>query len=160
MSSLHELSSAYQAVLNSEDLEPEVMTDTLDSIKEPLKDKADSIAWMIERLTSNAEVLKDKAKSFKEEATHEENKAKWLKQYLTDCLDNADIKKLQTENHILSVRNYKASTVVDDEGALPADYLVTKTVSRPDKRRLYEALKAGEQVPGAHLEDNRRTVIK
>lgn len=160
MSSLHELSSAYQAVLNNEDLDPEVMVDTLDSIKEPLKDKADNIAWVIEELTSNAEILKDKAKSFKEEAAHEENKAKWLKQYLTDCLDNAEIKKLQTDSHIISVRNFKASTVVDDESALPADYLVTKEITKPDKQRLYEVLKAGEQVPGAHLENNRGTVIK
>lgn len=158
--SLYNLADSYRQVLDNADLDQDVMQDTLDSIKEPLKDKADSIAWLIEFLQNNSKVLRDKAKSFTEEAKHQENKAKWLQEYLTNSLDLADIKKLQTENHILSVRNYKASTIVDDEGKVPAEFKHTNEVVAVDKTAIYKALKGGANVPGAHLEPNRKTVIK
>ena len=50
--------------------------------------------------------------------------------------------------------------MIDDFDKLPADYKVTKTEVVGDKAGIYKALKAGETVPGAHLEDNRSVVIK
>lgn len=158
--SLYNLADSYRQVLDNADLDQDVMQDTLDSIKEPLKDKADSIAWLIEFLQNNSKVLRDKAKSFTEEAKHQENKAKWLQEYLTNSLDLADIKKLQTENHILSVRNYKASTIVDNENKVPAEFKHTNEVVAVDKTAIYKALKNGEEVPGAHLKPNRKVTIR
>lgn len=158
--SLYNLADSYRQVLDNADLDQDVMQDTLDSIKEPLKDKADSIAWLIEFLQNNSKVLRDKAKSFTEEAKHQENKAKWLQEYLTNSLDLADIKKLQTENHILSVRNYKASTIVDNENKVPAEFKHVNEVVAVDKTAVYKALKGGEEVPGAHLKPNRKVMIK
>lgn len=79
---------------------------------------------------------------------------------MTDVLDDAGIKRFNTENHLLSVRNFKASTVIDDAKKLPEAFVETKTVSSPDKAAIYKAIKAGQEVPGAHLKDNRNTVIK
>ena len=160
---LYELSDAYRQVLTNEDTDPEVMQDTLDSIKEPLKDKADNIAWLIEKLKADSQLLKDKAKSFSEEAKHQANKAAWLTEYLTDSLDAAGIKELQTENHILRPRNYKQRTVIDDEDKIPGEYRnYAKYQGMYDikKNDVYKALKDGKDVPGAHLEPNRNTVIK
>ncbi|WP_165844406.1 siphovirus Gp157 family protein [Limosilactobacillus fermentum] len=160
MTTLYKLTDAYRQVLDSEDLDPEVMQDTLDSIKEPLKDKADGIAWVIEKLQADSKLLKDKAKSFNEEAKYRANKAAWLQSYLTDSLDAAGIKKLQTANHILSPRNYKMRTVIDDASKLPGMYKLMKTTVSPDKKAIYAAIKSGEAVSGAHLEPNRKTLIK
>ena len=118
---------------------------------------------MIEELNDEAARLKDKAKSFSEEATYRTNKAKWLKQYLTNYLDAEGIKKIDLENHILSTRNFKASTVIDDEDKIPAKYRnYAKYEGMYDvmKQDVYTDLKAGEEVPGAHLVPNRGTVIK
>lgn len=157
---LYELSDAYRQVLTNEDTDPEVMEDTLDSIKEPLKDKADNIAWLIEKLKADSQLLKDKAKSFSEEAKHQANKAAWLTEYLTDSLDAAGIKELQTENHILRPRNYKQRTVIENEGKVPAKFKHTNEVVAVDKTAVYKALKNGEKVPGAHLKPNRKVMIK
>lgn len=157
---LFQLSDGYQQVLNSEDLDPKVMNDTLEAIQDARDVKLDNIASMIEELNNEAARLKDKAKSFAEEATYRANKAKWLKQYLTNYLDAEGIKKIDLENHILSTRNFKASTVVDSIDDLPAEYTATKTETVADKTLIYQSLKAGEEVPGAHLVPNRGTVIK
>lgn len=158
--SLYHLTQAYREVRDNDDLDPQVAADTLDSIKEPLKDKLDSVAWIIDQLQSDSKKLKDKAKSFNEIAKQKQHRADWLKQYMTDSLDAADIKKMQTENHVISVRNFKASTIIDDESELPVDYVIEKTEYRPDKAKIYQDLKAGKEVLGAHLQPNRKAVIR
>lgn len=157
---LFQLSDGYQDLVNRDDLDPQAMSDTLEAIQDARDVKLDNIASMIEELNTEAARLKDKAKSFSEEATYRTNKAKWLKQYLTNYLDAEGIKKIDLENHILSTRNFKASTVVDSIDDLPAEYINMKMETTADKALIYQSLKAGEEVPGAHLVPNRGVIIK
>ena len=160
MMKLYELSDAYKELLEREDLDPQAVVDTLDAIKDEIEIKADGIASVIDELQSSAERKKAKAKDWNESAKADLQRAQWLKQYLTSELDNAGIKKVETDNHLLSVRNFKASTVIDDFNSLPDDYKLTKIEIVGDKVGIYQALKAGKTVPGAHLKDNRSVVIK
>ena len=88
-----------------------------------------------------------------------ERKAKSLMDYLTEALDDAGIKKVQTKNHILKPRNYWASVVVKSLDDLPTEYIREKNTVSADKTALYKALKAGVDVPGAELKTNRGTQI-
>lgn len=157
---LFQLSDSYWEVISHRDLDPQAMSDTLEAIQDARDVKLDNIATMIEELNNDVARLKDKAKSFSEEANYRANKAKWLKQYFTDYLDAEGIKKIDLENHILSTRNFKASTVVDSLDDLPEAFTKSKIETVANRKLIYQALKAGEQVPGAHLEPNRSTVIK
>ena len=160
---LYELSDAYRELLDRDDLDPQAVVDTLDAIKDEIKIKADNIASLIDELQSSAERKKDKAKAWSESSRADEQRAKWLKQYLTGELDNAKLKKIETNNHLLSVRNFKASTVIDDEDKIPDQYRnYAKYEGMYDvmKQDIYTDLKKGKDVPGAHLEPNRNVVIK
>lgn len=157
---MYELSEAYRELLDRDDLDPQAVVDTLDAIKDEIEIKADNIASLIDELQSSAERKKEKAKAWSESARADVQRAKWLKQYLTSELDNAKLKKVETENHLLDVRNFKASTVVDSLDLLPDKFKNTKVEVTPDKSEIYTALKAGDEVPGAHLEPNRNVVIK
>lgn len=160
---LYELSDAYRELLDRDDLDPQAVVDTLDAIKDEIETKADNIASLIDELQSSAERKKEKAKAWSESARADAQRAKWLKQYLTSELDNAKLKKVETENHLLNVRNFKASTVIDDEDKIPDQYRnYAKYEGMYDvmKQDVYTALKDGKDVPGAHLEPNRNVVIK
>lgn len=157
---LYELSDAYKQLLDRDDVEPQTMVDTLNAIKDSLKVKADNIASLIDQLNSDANRKDSKAKAWRESATHDRTRAKWLQTYLTNELDHAGIKKLETDSHILSVRNYKASVYVDDPHKIPVDYVDKKVTYKPNKKRIYEALKAGKRVEGVELHPNRKTLIK
>ena len=157
---LYELTDAYKKVLSDDELDPQTVYDTLDAITDDIKVKADGIASLISELKNAADRKKKKADAWRESAKIDEAKADWLQRYLTEELDNAGIKKLDTDNHLLSVRNYTPSVVVEDNGKLPFDYLEQKIDYRPVKKRIREALQAGKEVPGAHLQKNRRTVIR
>lgn len=58
--------------------------------------------------------------------------------------------------------SYRASeqTVIDDERSLPEEYLTVKTTYTPNKTAIKEAIKAGKEVPGAHIERKKNIQIK
>ena len=58
--------------------------------------------------------------------------------------------------------SYRASeqTVIDDELSLPEEYLTVKTTYTPNKTAIKEAIKAGKEIPGAHIERKKNIQIK
>lgn len=160
MANLFQLNDQYQALSQRNDLDPQVLIDTLDAIDDDRKTKLDNLAIWADQLKSEIDFIDEKQKTWRDEKAYRINKLNWIKQYMTDALDDAGIKKLNTDNHILSVRNFKASTVIDDEDKLPSEYKEIESVVKPNKKEIYQALKNGLTVDGAHLQPNRSTVIK
>lgn len=160
MANLFQLNDQYQALSQRDDLDPQVLIDTLDAIDDDRKTKLDNLASWADQLKSEIDFIDEKQKTWRDEKTYRVNKLNWIKQYMTDVMDDAGIKKLQTDNHMLSVRNYKASTVIDDEDKLPSEYKEITSVVKPNKKAIYQALKDGLTVDGAHLKANRSTRIK
>lgn len=157
---LFELNDNYKELASRDDLDPTILKDTIDAIQDDRKSKLDNLATWADQLKSEIDFMSEKKKSWEDEITYRKNKVAWIKQYITDVLDDAGIKRLTTDNHLLSTRNFKASTIIDSDEKLPDKFKVTETTTKPDKKAIYKALKAGEEVPGAHLKPNRNTVIK
>ena len=157
---LFEINEQYRVVEEMTDLDPKTLQDTLDAIADAREVKLDNIAYLIEKSKMQADFLKDKIKELQEAKKVLENKQKSLKEYMTSALDEAGIKELQTSNHILKTRNYKKSVIVDRLEDLPDEYKKTETVVKADSNALYRALINGDEIIGAHLKDNRGTVIK
>jgi len=157
---LYEMATNYQQLSNREDLEPEILVDTLDSLKDSMEVKVDNIASWMDDNTADIEFMKKRIKAMQEEKKRLENLNKRLNSYVTDVLDQAEIKKMTTDQHIVSVRNYRASTVITEPDKLTADYVKEVHEYQPDKAAIYKALSAGKTVSGAHLEANRKATIK
>lgn len=157
---LFQLNANYAELSKRDDLDPQVLVDSLNAIKDTRDQKLDNLATWIDQLESEIDFIDEKQKTWRDEKIYRQNKIKVLKQYMTDVMDDAGIKKLQTDNHMLSTRNFKASTIIDDEDKLPSEYKEMESVVKPNKKEIYQALKNGLTVDGAHLEPNRSTVIK
>lgn len=157
---LFEINEQYRVVEEMTDLDPKTLQDTLDAIADAREVKLDNIAYLIEKSKMQADFLKNKIKELQEAKKVLENKQKSLKDYMTTALDEAGIKELQTSNPILKTRNYKKSVIVDRLEDLPDEYKKVETVVKADSMALYRALMNGEEIKGAHLKDNRGTVIK
>lgn len=160
---LFELGQQYQALADREDLDPTVLADTLDSIDDTWSDKANNIARWIESLDSDVDWLMKKKRSISDELSYRKNLRANLMTYLTSAIDDRGLKEVHTDDYILRPRNYKQRTVIDDEDKIPGEYRnYAKYQGMYDvkKNDVYKALKDGKDVPGAHLEPNRNTVIK
>lgn len=161
---LFELNENYRKVESLFDDGAEVseqaLKDTLESISEARDVKLDSIAFLIERNVAKTDFYAKKIKELQLAKKSAENTVKRLNAYMTFAMDDAGLKELQTENHVLKPRNYKASVVIDNTHAIPDQYMVSKLTIAPDKTAIYKAIKAGEEIPGVHTKPNRKTVIK
>lgn len=157
---LFELNQAYKDLETRDDLDIEVLADTLEAIADEREVKLDNVATWIEKNKMQIDWLAEKVRDLQAKKASLTNLNKSLQGYMTQSLDDAGIKELQTENHILKPRNYKASVVVDSLDDLPEEFKQTKTEVAADKKELYKVLKNGQEVPGVHLKPNRGTVIK
>ena len=156
---LFEINDAIKQIADKDDLDPEMLKDTLDSLALTRDAKLDGLAGLIERDTADIDFLTNKIKQLTEQKRHFENQKTNLLNYMTEVIDDAGLKQVKTEHYILKPRNYRQKTIISDESKLPDDYHVKKEVLSIDKRRLYSDLKDGVNIPGAHLEPNRKTVI-
>ena len=160
---LFELGQQYQVLADREDLDPTVLADTLDSIDDTWSDKANNIARWIESLDSDVDWLMKKKRSISDELSYRKNLRANLMTYLTSAIDDRGLKEVHTDDYILRPRNYKQRTVIDDEDKIPGEYRnYAKYQGMYDvkKNDVYKALKDGKNVPGAHLEPNRKVMIK
>ena len=136
--------------------------DTLDSLEIPRNEKLDNIANWIEDNNKDSEWAKEKAKEWLDYSKSLEKHSKNLMDYLTQAIDDTGYKQIKTKNHVLKPRNFTPITVVDNRALLPKEFIKVSTpkpVEKADKKAIYQALKAGKQVPGAHLKANRKTTI-
>lgn len=157
---LYEMATNYRDLTNRDDLDPDTVVDTLDALTDSMNVKIDNIASWIDENQADIEFAKKRIKDLQAEKKRLDGLNNRLNGYLADTLDQAGIKKLTTDQHIVSVRNYRASTVVSEPDKLTADFVKEVHEYQPDKTAIYKALSAGKNVPGAHLEPNRKAVIK
>lgn len=154
-----ELNNAIKQV-REKDLDPETLADTLESLELPRNEKLDNVATWIEENQMKLNWLKEKRKQLSEVETSIKNQNERLQEFLTQAIDDSGQKEIQTENHILKPRNYKDSVIVESTKDLPIDYIVCSEVVKPNKKLIYEDLKKGKSIRGAHLKKNRKTIIK
>lgn len=157
---LFELTDKYRKLANRDDLDAEMIKDTLDSIEDTFNSKVDNIATWIERNQMNVDWLTNKIQELRELQTTLKNKNKQLNQYLTDVIDNAGYREVKTDNHILKPQNYRPSVIVSDESVVPDSYKNVEQVTKIDKKLLYEDLKNGKDIDGVELKPSRKVVIK
>ena len=154
-----ELNNAIKTV-KEKDLDPETLKDTLESLELPRNEKLDNVATWIEENNMKLQWLKEKKRKLSDVETSIKNQNERLQEFLTQAIDDSGQKEIQTENHILKPRNYKDSVIVEATEKLPIDYIVCSEVVKPNKKLIYEDLKKGKSIRGAHLKSNRKTVIK
>ena len=154
-----ELNNAIKTI-KEKDLDPETLKDTLESLELPRNEKLDNVASWIEQNQMKLNWLKDKKRQLSDVETSIKNQNERLQEFLTQAIDQSGQKKIQTKNHILKPRNYKDSVIVESTKDLPIDYIVCSEVVKPNKKLIYEDLKKGKSISGAHLKTNRKTVIK
>lgn len=146
--------------IQEKDLDPDVLTDTIDALELSRDEKLDNVASWIESNKAKIDWLDTKLKQLREVKQHLNNQNDRLNNYLTDAIDDAGVKSIQTKNHILKPRNSRESVIIDNVEDLPIDYVKREETIKPVKKEIYADLRKGKKIPGAHLEANRRTIIQ
>lgn len=159
IATLYSIQGKYQQLLNlAEQLDPELLKDTLESIDDELETKAENVAFVIKELEGQSLVLETETKRLAERKNTINNNVKRLKQSLFDAMITANKQKIKTNLFTLDIRKNPHSVFVEDESKL-INYLVEQP-KKLDKTKLKDDLKKGIDVPGAVLVQTERLQIK
>lgn len=123
--------------------------------------KADNVCYYIDSLLGQADFREQQAKRLQDLADADRRRAETFKKTMLYVLErlHPERTKFSLPTHELSVRRSSA-VVIEDETAIPKDYLRIKTVASPDKSAIKQALKAGTPVPGCSIEERKSWSIK
>ena len=123
------------------------------AIAEAFDAKADGYAGLIRTCESRAAARRAEAERMERLAALDEALANRLRRTLLDAMQSTGRVKVQTERFALAVRTNggKVPLVVDEESALPLEFVVPVTTNRIDKDAIRAALESGTPVSGARL---------
>ena len=82
-----------------------------------------------------------------------------VKEGLANACNALGVEKVQGMYANISFRSSE-QTVIENEGAIPDEYMTVKTTYTPNRTAIKEAIKAGKDVPGAHVEKRKNIQIK
>ena len=158
---LYELAPAYAYLIDALDDDGDASDGHahLDALSDAIDAKAASIAHVLAQLDAEAEMMRAEEKRLAARRQARERRAESLRDYLRMSLDAAGVSKIKSATHTISVGDGPQRVVVEDEGAVPQEYLRTKI--EIDKRAILVAMQSlGECVPGTRVERGRVLRIK
>lgn len=153
MSNIYQLTANYENVLSmiyDEEIDEQMILDTLESIEGEIEDKADGYAKIIKELEAKQNARKEEAKRLNESAKVFENRVKALKINLYNAMKTTGKTKFATDLFSFNIAKNggKQSLVIDSD--VPKEY--TKTIIENDTDKIRQALEEGKELPFAHLE--------
>ena len=165
MTSLYQLAADYKEAaerLAESGLDEQTITDTLEGLSGDIEQKAIHIAKWVRNLEAETSAIRAAVDEMVKRANSEEAKAKRLRDYLKDCLQQAEIRKVSCPFFVVSIKATPAAVVIEDEKLIPGNLMSwpPAPAPKPDKRAIAEAIKAGKEVAGARLEGGTRLEIK
>jgi hypothetical protein len=143
------------------DMPAEVVTDTLDAMAGDLEVKAQNVVMFARDLQATATAIKDAEEQMAKRRKAIENRARHLLDYVQGCMETAEVQRIECPHFRLAIQAKPPSVDVYEPGLLPAQYMRTPEAPppAPDKKAIADAIKAGEEVPGARLVQGTRLAI-
>lgn len=166
---LYELAQEYNelsAMLDQEDMDPQAVADTLESLTGEFEEKADNLACIIKSCLSDAEALKNEAAALDARGKAKKAKADWLMEYLYRQMSAVGKKEIETTRNLLKIKSTPPSVKIADMNAFIAwatldhEEFLRQKAPEADKTAIKNAVKQGQELPGVTLEGDEKLYIK
>lgn len=163
--SLYHMTEEYRQALqelSDADLPEDVVRDTLEALGGELIKKGEAVAAFALNLGAEIDAIKAVEKRISDRRKALEKRADNMREYLRTNMEKAGISEIKALDGSFTAKLGKGrpSVVIDDEDALPDDSEFVRWTKAPNKTAIADAIKAGKEVPGAHLETKPSLTIK
>ena len=150
IASMYQLTEDMQRLLELDgDEEADAMLDTLTG---QIEKKAENYGNFIAYCEDMAAAVKQRAKELSDRAKVFENKAKNMRERLKSAMLDHDVMKIQSKSFSFTVAPTAGSVEIISPDIIPARFItVIPEQYQPDKTAIREAIKNGEDVPGAAI---------
>ncbi len=141
-----------QLIAMAGELTPE-LEESLLILELKIPQKITNYCRLLDRLELEGENLYNKSVRYKEAATALANlRDRLLANVKSNMIEN-ELTEIKGIDEIFTITKGKPSVVITQLSELPREYIVQTVSERPDKDKIYQTLKSGEQVPGAGLQE-------
>lgn len=150
---LYELAPEYARLVDAADDGDDVL-EQLEKIGGELSAKVGALVHVVAELDAESATLRAEEARLCARRNLRERRAESLREYLRDGMKAAGITKIATPTHTITLSPSTPRVEVDDEGAIPAEYMrqPPTPAAAPDKKAIADAYKRlGECVAGTRV---------
>jgi chaperonin cofactor prefoldin len=161
MATLYELTGQYRELLElaeSEELDKQLIADTLEGLDGEIEIKADGYAKVIRELEGKTAVLKDEIDRLSKRKSVIENNIKNLKQALETAMRATGKTKFKTDLFSFNIQKNPPKLIIDKPEEVPEEYLIPQE-PKIDTKAIKEILKQ-QELPFARLEQSESLRIR
>jgi hypothetical protein len=134
------------------------LRDTMEGIEGEFQEKGKAIAMVTLNIDGDLEAIQSQIDRLTERKRIITNRKESLKEYLRTNMEASGITKISHPLFTITCGKGKPIVVIDDEKAIPDDFVSVKVSSAPDKAAIAKAIKDGVEVPGAHTEIGKSSI--
>jgi hypothetical protein len=161
---LYDLTDSYRnlwEMVDGDDTDLAMIDTALKTVEDAIETKAGNIAIFIRNLDSESKLIKEEEERLKSRRQAIENKRDRIKEWLKSNMELAGIDKLKTNTHTISIQNNPSAVQIINEEKIPGKFLtLVPEHYEVRKKDVLDALKQGEEVPGAELSRGRSLRIR
>ena len=147
-----------ELMLEQEEITEEEMKDMMDVISVEMEDKMESVIGYMLSLKDDMEQIKSNIQRLSEMKRSKDRALERMKKYVKSNMEKLDKKKIETSIGSVSLR--KTTKVIVDEEKIDFSFKTRKVVWSVNKTEIKKAIKSGEKVEGAYIEENKSLSIK
>ena len=165
MNTLYDIAAEYRQTadkLADLDLDEQTIADTLEGMSGALELKAQNVVMFARNLEATATAIKEAETTMASRRKALEHRAAGLRRYALSAMQVAGVQSIECPYFKLSVRKNPTAVEVFDAAQIPAQFMRTPEPPPPalDKKAITEAIKAGQEVPGARLVSGERLEVR
>ena len=142
----------------NEELTQEEIQEQGNELALALKNKSTSIIGYVRNLDLTSEAIKNEIDRLTTMKKAIDNKNTKFKEYVKENMEKLDLQKIDTELGTLSIAKNPASVEIFDETLISDEYKKEKVTVSIDKTSIKNALKAGKDVQGARLVEDKTSL--
>jgi len=161
MATLYELTGQYRELLElaeSEELDKQLIADTLEGLDGEIEIKADGYAKVIRELEGKADLLKNEIERLSKRKSAIENNIKSMKEALQNVMFITGKTKFKTDLFNFNIQKNPPRLVIDKPEEIPEEYLIPQE-PKINSKAIKDILKEKE-LPFAHLEQSESLRIR
>jgi len=157
MSNLYELTTDLEELKNIDEMED--AKEIIKIVEGEISKKGTGLIKLDRIIDSNIKEVSEEIKRLTDKKRTWENRKKQIREYTLSCMENGDIKKIETAIGNMTVRKGVSTLRIDDESKLPDKYLEVIQTYKVDKDLLKKDIKAGQAIDGAYMTEAKNTLM-
>lgn len=149
---LYELSNDLVALRDLDEIEE--VQQIKEIIAGEVANKGKGIIQVVRSLESDVDAIKAEIDRLNKIKRVKENNIKRLRDYTKVCMEQMEVKKIETPVGNLTLRKGVSTLKIDDEGKLPSKYIEVVQTYKVNKDLVKSDLKSGIEIEGAYMSES------